>query len=433
MNHRIAMLSGAVCAAVLMVAWSAAARTDYYTSGFYTRGSDAAAYIDQGGSIMDPFYLPVQEWSLLPRMTLTATRDDNIFLNAENEEDATTIDFIPGLLFIYGRPDRNHLYADTGMIIPVYDSSDELDQDPSYLLTLGGVYDTGRSQLTGRGGYRRAENVDTLVGARIVKEDYLANLGVEHRVSSKSSVGANGSFEWNEYDNDAYYDYNRYYGSGRAYHRATAKSDVFVQAGAGRDDVDAPADAGDVDFVDLSLGVRGKQSPKTSVSGRVGYMWRQYIEGDRDDVNDWIAGIGAETIPFGFTTFTADLTADIRPAINSLGTSAINHRLTLGVNRRLFIERLRGNVSVYYGQVQYEGDINQPADPNDRTDLVYDGREDDYWGYSIGVDWWTVKNVSLGLAYSYAENNGSENGTAEEQELTSYDSGRWILRISWNY
>ncbi len=433
MNQRIVLLSGAVCAAVLMVAWNAAATTDYYTSGFYTRGSDAASYMDQGGSIMDPYYLPVQEWSLLPRLTLTATKDDNIFLNPENPESATTIDFIPGLLFIYGRPDRNHLYADGGMIIPLYDSSDELSQDPSYLLNLGGVYNTGRSQVYGRGGYRRTENADTLVGARIVKEDYVGSLGVEHRVSSKSSVGANGTVEFNEYDDESYYDYNRYYGAGRAFHRMTAKSDGFIQVGVGRDDVDAPADLGDVDFVDVSLGVRGKQSPKTSVSGRVGYMWRQYVDDGSDDVNDWIASIGAETIPFGLTTFTADLTADIRPAINSLGTSALNNRLTLGANRRLFIERLRGNVSVYYGQVEYIGDLYAPADENDRTDLVYDGRQDDYWGYSIGVDWWTVKNFSVGLAYTYSENNGSDNGTSEEQELTSFESGRWILRASWNY
>lgn len=432
MKYRILFYSIAACAA-LMVAGQVTARTDYYTSGFYTRGTDVAYYMDQGGETIDPFYVPVQNWSLLPRITLTASHDDNIFLNSRNEESATTIDLVPGLLLIYGRPDNNHLYTDASMIIPVYDSSDELDQNPSYLLTLGGVYKTGKSQIDGRLGYRRAENADTLVGARIVKEDYIGAVGLEHRVSTKSSVGFDGTVEWHEYDEDSYVDYQRTYGAGRIYHRMTGKSDGFIQLGVGADDLDAPGNQGDADFYDVSLGLRGKQSPKTSISGRVGYMWRTFKDDTNDDVDHWIASLGAETTPFGLTTFTADITADIRPAVNSLGSSAVDQRFMLGANRRLFSERLRGNGSIYYGYVDYYGPNGRPADFEVDSDLVYDGRSDEYWGFSLGLDWWTRKNFSVGLTYSYVENMGSRDGTAEEQDLTSYESGRWVLRMSWNY
>jgi hypothetical protein len=432
-KYRFALISIAITA-LAITALQVGAVTDTYTSGFYTRGSDTALYMEQGGSVIDPFYIPVQAWSLLPRITLTASQDDNIFLKPDGEESATTIDLVPGLLFIYGRPDRNHLYADGGMIIPLYDDAESLDEDPSYLLTLGGLRKTGKSQLAGRAGYRRIENADTLVGARIVKEDYIGDLGAEYRVSAKSSVGINGIAEFHEYDDEAYNDYDRLYGAGRLYHRATARSEGFLQVGVGRDDIDtAPADFGDSDFLDVSLGLRGKQSPKTSISGRVGYMWRTYDDGSLEDVNDWIASLGAETTPFGLTTFTADLSADLRPAVNSAGTTVSDQRLTVGANRRLFVERLRGNASLFIGQVEYYGSSGRPVDVTGPSELVFDGRNDEYWGFSLGVDWWTRENFSVGLNYSYFENRGAQDASDDVQEQTSYESGRWTLRVSWNY
>ena len=64
---------------------------------------------------------------------------------------------------------------------------------------------------------------------------------------------------------------------------------------------------------------------------------------------------------------------------------------------------------------------------------VFDGRSDDYWGFSLGLDWWTRQHCSFGLAYSYQQRDGSREADAETQETTSYEYGRWIFRASWNY
>ena len=350
MKRAVAILVGLVGAAfaVPSAGWAA---DDGYAAGFFTRGVDAASYIDQGGAVIDPFYVPAKTGALLPRVSLAVSHEDNVFLDPTNETAGTSIQLVPGLLAIWGRPAGNHVYADYGMILPIYESEAELNDRPSHLLRLGSVYRTGKSQIQGQMGYRQLEDVDTVVGARVAKRDVLGDLGVEHRISGKSSAGLQGRVEMHEFDAENYLDYNRYYGAGRLYHRISPKSQAFVQGGLGRDDPREEGARAAADFYDLSLGVRGKQSPKFNAAGRVGYMWRTYDEEARGDFGHWIAALKAESAPFGLTTVSAELVADIRPAIDSTATDVVDQGVVLGASRRLFSERLRGNSSATFGQI----------------------------------------------------------------------------------
>jgi hypothetical protein len=422
-----------ICSMLAGALWMAPATgwavTDNYSSGFYTRGVDAAAYIDQGGAILDPFYVPAKDLSFLPRISLEVVQEDNIFLDPVDPKQGTSIRLVPGLMGIWGRPGNNHVYADYGLILPIYESTQDLNSDPSHLLRLGTVYRTGKSQAQAELGYRLSQdNIDTVVGARVGQQDYFGDLNLETRISGKSSVGAVGRVEGHDYDDASYGDYNRYYGGGRLYHRITPKSEGFVQAGVGRDDPwDQAYAANAADFYDLSIGLRGKQSPKFSSSGRVGYEWRRYDVDSRDNFEHWIASLQADSNPFGLTTFSGEVYADVRPAIDVAGVDTIDQGVVGRINRRLFIERLRGNASATFGQIDYYGS------GTGENGLVYDGRTDDYWGFTLGVDWWTKERFSIGLAYSYMRRDGSQNGDAAAQDATSYDYGRWNLRASWNY
>ncbi len=412
-----------------------ASGADAYASGFYTRGVDAAAYVDREDSSVAPFYLPLgPRWLLLPRITVSAVLEDNPTLDSGPAEQAETVYVVPGIMLLYGRPERNHLYADAGMIIPLYSSDEAVAEKPSYLLAMGAWYRTGRSSVHLRAGYRRLESVDTLIGARIAKDDYTGDVNLEYRISSKTSAGLLGSVALHDYEADRYIDYRRYYGGARFYHRITPRSDGFVQLGIGRDDLRLePGSRGDADFYDASIGLRGKQSAKTHVSGRIGYRWRRPVDDDREDVNHTIASIYAETTPFGLTTFTGELMADILPSSTDAGTVTVEQRATAGVSRRLVSERLRGQASLFYGLVDYYGAEGRPVDIRDERHPVFDGREDYYWGYSLGLDWWLKHNFSFGLSYSYFENVGNHGGTEAERDRASYRAGRWALRASWNY
>ncbi len=418
-----------------MLVMEAVAGPDYYTSGFYTQGVDAAAYVDREDSARAPFTLPLRSrWHLLPRITISAVYENNPTLGRYHAQSATTVYAVPGLLLVYGHPGRNHLYTDAGMIIPLYRSSEVVDEKPSYLLAVGAMYRTGKSSIHGRAGYRRLEHVDTLVGARMVKQDYTAEVNLEHRISPKSSAGVVGSVAFHEFEDARYIDYWRYYGGGRLYHRLTPRSDGYVQLGVGYDDLQGVSGRrGDADFYDVSVGLRGKQSPKSSIAGRLGYRWRRPVDDDLGDVNHYIAALNAETNPFGLTTFTGEVLADIRPSITEAGFATVDQRATVGAARRLWSERLRGQALLFYGVTRYYGADGRPVDIGDEPSSVYDGREDPYWGYSLGLDWWLPRHLSLGLTYSYYEHLGSRGYAEAVRDETAYSSGRWGLRASWNY
>ncbi|HMP72067.1 MAG TPA: outer membrane beta-barrel protein [Kiritimatiellia bacterium] len=386
--------------------------------------------MDQGGPLLDPFYLPVRQTAVLPRLTLLATREDNVFLDNEGESAGTFIDLIPGVMAIYGRPEHNHLHLDTGAIIPLKASDEDIEKKNSYFATLGGVLRNPKSQLALRAGYRRMEQVDTLVGARIVKEELVGNAAWDVRTSGKTRVGVLGTVEDHQFDEESYTDYRRIYGAGRLYYQLTPKSEGFAQVGAGRDDL-RDADVGDADFLDASVGVRGRQSPKLAVGGRVGYQWRDVEAQPSQTLERWIASLNADWNPKGLSQFSAELVSDVRPAIQRAGVSTVNQRLTLGVNRRLFVERVRGNGSIYFGRVEYKGE--DARFEGARAGSVFDGREDEYWGYSLGLEWWVRRNLSIAGGYAYSENRGSRNADETLRQATSFESGVWSLRVSWNY
>ena len=409
---------------------------DTYTSGFYTRGAESADFLDRDDAILAPFYMPLpSRWALIPRLTITSSYENNPALTAEEaRNDAVTTYIIPGLMLIYGQRQRNHLYVDAGVIFPVDTDSEEISEDVSYLLALGGGYRIGKTSLGGRLGYRQMENVDTLVGARLIRRDYMASLSLERRVSRKFSVGGSGNSIWFVFDDPRYLDYRRLYGAGQVYYRLNPRSDLFVQGGVGQDRVEERgAQLGDADFYDISIGARGQQTPKTQVSGRLGYRWREGRNPEGSVIEHYIAAVEAETSPFGLSTFSAGLQADIRPAVSAGGFSTVDQRGTFSATRRIIWDRLRARGALFLGQVEYYGPRVTLATTESVSTAVYDGRQDEYWGYSLGLDVWTIYNFSFGISYSYFENRGARNGAAELQELTSYDSARWGLRGSWNY
>lgn len=387
-------------------------RPDYYTTGFYTRGVDEAANVDMNG-VISPFVFPGEHFSIIPRATLEVSSDDNYFIDETGEQRSTETSLMPGVLFVVGRQEHNHFYFDVGADIPLRQSLSRAEDNPSLFGKAGVVYQTGKSQFSVGAGCRRDDQVDRLVGERLLSENRMLSAALEHQVTRKTKLGLNGHASYNDYDSDAYSDYHRFYGAARIYLRSTMKSELYVQGGLGSDYAD-PNQSGaslDASYQDLSVGMRGQPTPKTSINGSIGYRLRQHEEERFDDANTWVANLGGTVNPFGLSRFSLELMADGHPDISGFAGTAWDRRVSLGVDRRLFSERLRGAATVQYGEVEYYGEGSQ----------VSDG----YWGYSVGLDWWTRYKISFGASYSYMDRDG--------EGRSGYSSGRWALRSSWNY
>jgi len=405
-----------------------------YGEAFYTRGIETVFLLDQGDSVQDPFCLSVRRhFSVIPRISLVATRDDNLFLTAEDSEAVTVIELAPGVLVVLGRPEGRHVYIDYGLKIRIYDSSDQLDDPPSHYVMLGTVYQTARSKLDGHVGYRLFENTDTTIGARIRKEDYLVGVGLDYRLSGKTMVGGKGGWQRHLYSDSGYTDYDSLYAAGRLYYDLSLQSQVYLQAGAGQDRFPERPEhqIGDADFHDVSLGVRGKLTPKTSASGGVGYQRRTYLDERIPDVVNWIGDLRADVNPFGFATFWGEVSAEIRPAVERAGFAMHDQRFTLGVSRRVISDRWRGNASVFSGRTIYSGEKQVGMESSGSR--VQDGREDEYWGFSTGLAWNTRHNLSLAVQYDYTARESQRQDTGDEASENDFEAGRWTLRASWNF
>jgi hypothetical protein len=253
--------------AAVWAAGAARAADDSYASGFYTRGVDAAAAIDQGGPVAEPFYVPARTGALLPRASVVFERDDNVFLDPSNGTERTTAALVPGLLAIWGRPAGNHVYADYGLILPIYDSEDDASDDPSHLLRLGSVFRTGKSQLQAQLGYRRLEDVDTVVGARVSKRDWIGDLSAEHRISGKSSVGLQGNVEIHEFDADAIWTTTATMARAGCITACRARARLFAQAAPAATIRGARIRPPPPISATCRWALRGKQSPKFNATG----------------------------------------------------------------------------------------------------------------------------------------------------------------------
>lgn len=390
------------------------AQTDYYTSEFYTRGIERAYDMDRNDRY-EPFHIPLHSWSLLPRMTLSYSQSDNYYLSDSNEISSATVNLVPGAMLVYGRPEHNHVYLDAGMIIPVYEKEQLLENGESYMLLLGGEYSTGKSRISTRIGHRRQERADWQVGERLLLRDYTAAIDLTHSISSKRAIGLGGDYGRYDYSQDRYIDYQRMRATARLYQEFTGRSDVYIQGGIGWDDIDreSPGERGDAEFYDVSLGLRGRVAPKITTDGSVGYRWCDYPDDDNmQSIEEYIANINIEYTPVGYTVLTLALLADIRPDVTGQGDAVLDRRVRVGINRRLFVDRLRGSASLIAGSVDYYG--NTAA------------TDESYRGYQLGLDYLLPADLSVGLGYSYTERDRGN-------EQPGYDYDQWSVRISWSY
>ncbi len=111
----------------------------------------------------------------------------------------------------------------------------------------------------------------------------------------------------------------------------------------------------------------------------------------------------------------------------------IDQRLSLGAARRIITNRLRGQANVHAGQIEYRGPIQESAQRETDFSLIYDRRRDEYWGYSLGLNYRTKHHVSFGLSYAYIENRAARDADRDVQRASSDDRSLWTIRFSWNY
>lgn len=374
---------------------------------------------------------PVGPFRVRPRVEVTAIYDSNVYLDEGETTDDSYVTISPGVMLIYGNEHHNYAYADYAFSVPTFFS--EKDEDiESYTLTLFGHYEKGKTGSTVWYRLRDVREADTVVGSRVTKEQHVMGGSVERWVSSKTSVSGSGRYEDHAYDEPTYTDYEQVEGSVRVKWQALPKTAFFGQAAFGEVDVeDDERSYGDAQYTELSVGVRGRLRPKVGTVARVGWQVREFDERALDDVERWTASVKVDARVLAHLRAKLGVWSSLRPAVNAAGFTTVETRIEPALSRRIGSDRLIGTVAGFLGFVEYRGSPDPVGPSSTSSAAVYDGREDEYWGWSALLDWWMYEHVSLGAGFSYIENDSDADAAAADRG-TSYDGSRAWMRLAIN-
>lgn len=405
-------------------------RAQIYEQGPYTSDD----LVLSGGSTVG-YTMRFGRLKVRPRLEVSLIYDDNIYLDKDSSVSDAYGVLIPGILVLYGDEAHNHVYVDYAREIPAF-FTEKQENVESQRLTGFLHYELDRTALTAWHRYRDTRGADTLLGARITKEEYITSVGLDRQVSTKTAFTLTGMHEFHDYESRRYVDYYQYELAGRFYWSAFPKTDLFGQLARGWVDLVA-RDFGDARYTEASLGVRGRLRPKVKAVGSVGAQYRDFEDEAISDLLHWVANLKVDGTLFRHTKGGLGLWTSLRPAIDRAGYTSIDTRLEPFLSRRILSERVIGSVSGVLGISEYRG-TDDPLDPGAGDDTMCPDQRRLYQGFTVIVDWWWARHCVLGVGYSYIESGtwGKVEPVLEEGSkcsVPSYTGDRWLIRAGVNF
>lgn len=369
-------------------------------------------------------------FSLQPYAEARVVYEDNLFLNSVDKQEETYTVFSPGVTLVYGTPRGNNLYVDYSAD---FSSLQEFDNETfdGQSLRVGGTFRNARSRLAVAHEYRNVRDVDVETSMRLQRESHATSIAYDNRISSKTTAGLSVSHNLHTFSESGYSGYREYSVGANAGWQAFPRAVLTAQARHGWVDVDDQRDAvGSAQYDELTFGLTGRPRPRLETGGQVGVQHRYFEDSGQDDITRWVGSFHVAAEPFGRTRVWLKGSASMRPAIQEDGYTVVDTRIEPGLSRCLFNERLVGGISFFRGRTRYIGG----GDP-DGEDRVYNGRQDDYWGFGANLDWWIGRYWSVGIAYSYTENDSDADDAVipgETGDDVSYEAGRWMIHAAFN-
>lgn len=371
-----------------------------------------------------------EEFRIQPYVEAMVIYEDNLLANSGETRDETYTLFVPGVMGVYGNARGDHLYADYSMD---FTSLKVNGNDPfdGQTFKVGGVLVDAKSRVGASHAYREVRDVDVQVGTRLKRQSNTTSASCDNRVSSKTSVGIEGAHALHRFEESAYSDYADYGVHGRMGWQMLPKTALSGRIGHGWVDLDERRDAyGSAQYDEVAIGVQGRPRPRLETSGEVGVQHRYFEDGEIEDITTEVGTLRVAGEPLDrFRVWLAG-SAMLRPAIQAPGYTVLDTRLEPGISRRLFSERIVGGLSFIVGRSEYLGTGGDEGDVR-----VYDGRQDDYWGFNANLDWWIGRYWSVGAGYSYIRNESAADDVltaGNGVDPASYEAGRWMLRVSFN-
>ncbi len=340
---------------------------------------------------------------LRPYFGLRYTEDRNVFWDQADKKSDSIITFAPGLIFRYGRTVDRWVELDYNHEWNWYDDFSGEDYQADHFGVKGNI-GTAKSSFFFGDTYNKSRRDDNSSRARLDEEYNIVYGRIKYALSEKTGLGLNSSYTSVDYSTEQPnisnpIDYTEFQIGPRFYYRVTEKADIYAEYAIGfveLDNNDTPGDYGDAEYHQISLGVNGDITEKTTTHGKIGYQ-RRTFEGDIDTIEQWTAGIGLKSdLSYRFKC-GFDLVSGITPSITDAGHSVHTVRVAPYLSRDIYYDYFTATLSGAYERARiYEED-------GERDDY------NDYWEISALVDWHPLKHMTLGVGYVYQKYENDRN------------------------
>ena len=319
--------------------------------------------------------------------SVTARYDDNVFLNANNEESDVLFIFSPGVEFAYGGESIWNFSAFYRHDIYRYTDATELNTDAGNLF-LNASYAYNRLVAEFDASYRRlTQNTFDIGEGRVVRRDvYRIGVDSEYDLTELFDVGAGISYQETNFKDREFRDVETITVPLDLYYDWTERVDLSVgyrfrdnnTYGTGRDSQDH--------FI--NVGARGEVTPRVSGSVRLGYQERNFKESGLSSRSGFAAQGRANWDATERTTVSVTGFRDLRYSARgqTIESTGGGPRVTY-----LFTELVTGTAGLEYEDSLYRD--------SDRRDKKFTG--------DLGVNYSPNEYVDLGAAYIYTNNDSN--------------------------
>ncbi len=325
--------------------------------------------------------------------SVTLRADDNVFLNANNEESDIIFIFSPGIEFTYGSDAIWNFSAYYREDIYRYTDNTELNTNNSNVF-LNADYSDGRVDASFDASYQRlvqsSFDVSDMSGILVERDVYRIGSDAEYDLTQLIDVGAGISYQETNFKRREFRDTEVISVPVDLYYNW--RPTIDLSAGYRFRDNNTRGTGLDSQDHFFNVGMRGEITPAILGIVKVGYQERQFKDSGAPDDRDGLAFNGqavwdaTERINLSLLA-NRDLTYSARG--NTIQRTGGGPRMDY-----LFTELFTGSAGLHYQESRYH-------------DGALDGRKDEKWTADIGLGYSPNDYVELAAAYIYTNNESN--------------------------
>ena len=345
-----------------------------------------------------------QSWPLKfhPHLDLAATYDDNILISHTHQLRDFSFTVSPGLKLDYGDLTRNFLTLDYTAGIERFVKHTAQDAVNNYVSFRAGFNFTHlKLQLDNE--FRDETSSNPQIGTRVHEEQDLTDASVEYLFSRLFSFGLLYHQEIHHFLTPGEIDNNEFEPGVALYYHTTPKVDLYSEFDYGW--VDLQRGENQV-FENITVGVRGKITPKISGRISVGYENRDY-SGTTPTTDTTTASVSLHGDFTKHTSADFSILRQITPSATTLDTSYTATRVDLSVSHKFFMQKVVASVGGSYEHDDYKPD---------------EDRMDDVWQANVGVRYIATKRLDAGVKYGYETDKSSIDTFSFNRNVVSIDA-----------